>query len=382
MKKKGYYIHLELHRTQAGVRQKIDGQIAVLRQHFDVAEIDVKKQKINIVQGIISRLPFGSYAMDFDTAFEQIDRPDFVYMRHTAVDLRYYRFLRKIREKYPDVKLILEIPTYPYKGELLASKTMWPFYFKDVCGRRKLKHIVDRIVTFSNDESIFGIPTIRTQNGIMVDAVTPVRNLNENLSEINLIAVSACLVFHGYERCIRGLADYYNKRKSDGKIVKLHMVGEGDELGRYKSLVKSNHLEKYVHFYGKKIGKDLETIYDRADVALGVFGLYKVNMNVLSPLKTKEYMAKGLPVVSGFREELITNENVDFYLEFANDGSNVDIGSVVEFYDGLLEKYHSKKALRDVIRTFAKERVDMSKTMEPVINYILGNDKTAVRTKR
>ncbi len=71
MRKKGYYIHLELHRTQAGVRQKIDGQIAVLRQYFDVTEIDVKKQKINVIQGIISRLPFGSYAMDYDAALRR-----------------------------------------------------------------------------------------------------------------------------------------------------------------------------------------------------------------------------------------------------------------------------------------------------------------------
>ena len=39
MKKKGYYIHLKLRENQVGVRQKIDGQIAVLRQYFDVLEI-------------------------------------------------------------------------------------------------------------------------------------------------------------------------------------------------------------------------------------------------------------------------------------------------------------------------------------------------------
>ncbi len=291
-------------------------------------------------------------------------------MRHTSVDLRYYNFLKRIRNTYPNAKILVEIPTYPYVGELLVSKTMWPFYFKDIYRRNRLKRVVDKIVTFTKDDAIFGIPTIRTQNGIVVDNIIPVKNQNENRAEIHLIAVSVCMPSHGYERCIRGLADYYRKQDTHCKTVLLHMVGDGDELGRYKRLVKSNGLERYVRFYGKKTGKELDAIYDKADVALGVFGLYKVKVNVCSPLKTKEYLSKGLPVISGFHEDSFEGGNVDFYLEFANDDSNVDIGRIVEFYDGLLEKYQSKKALRDVIRSYAKEHVDMAIAMKPIIDYI------------
>lgn len=370
MTKKGYYIHLKLRESQVGVRRKIDGQLAVLRQYFDVSEIEVRKEKINILQGILSRLPFGSYAMDYDTALAQINDPSFVYIRHTAVDRRYYFFLKKIREKYPAVKMVLEIPTYPYNGELLTNSTMWPFYFKDLYRRKMLKNIVDRIVTFSDYNNIFEIPTIKTQNGVMVDALTPVKCLNENISEINLIAVSACISYHGYERCIRGLADYYGAEVNN-KIVKFHIVGEGDELSAYKSLVQKYRLEQYVLFYGKKTGTELEAIYDMADVAMSTFGLYKINLSTTSPLKTKEYLAKGLPVVSGFHDKTFTDQNSDFCLEFPNDDSNVDIKKIIDFYEGILEKYKSKKALRDCIREYAKKNVDMSKVMESTIEYLL-----------
>ena len=369
MKKKGYYIHLELHRTQAGVRQKIDGQIAVLRRHFDVTEIDVKKQKINVIQGIISRLPFGSYAMDYDGAFAQIDEPDFVYMRHTALDRRYYRFLKKIRQSYPAVKIILEIPTYPYKGELLHNRTMWPFYFKDAFRKNRLKNIVDRIAILTDDDTVFGIPTLKIHNGIMVDAIDPVA-LHEDEGVINLIAVSACLPIHGYERCIKGLADYYNTTGSGHKVIKFHMVGEGEELELYKSLVKKHHLEEYVRFYGKRIGKDLDAVYNKADIAMGTFAFYKAGITISSALKVKEYMAKGFPVVSGCYEDSFGKEDIDFYLGFANDDSTVDMAKVVRFYENLLVKYGSREALRDRIRSYAKEKVDMSVVMKPVIDYI------------
>lgn len=368
MMKKGYYIHLELHKNQAGVRRKIDGQMSVLRRYFDVSEIVVKKEKISVFQGILSRLPFGSYAMDYDAAFTQIDDPAFVYIRHRALDRRYFYFIKRIREKYPHVKIILEIPTYPYKGELLASKTMWPFYYKDVFRRRHLKKLVDRIAILTDDDTVFGIPTLKIHNGIMVEAIDPVALHEEEV--INLIAVSACLPVHGYERCIRGLADYYTSVDSRRKIVIFHMVGEGGELDLYKSLVKKYHLEKYVIFYGKKTGKELDAIYDRADIAMGAFAFYKAGITISSTLKMKEYLAKGLPAVSGCYEDSFGKDDVDFYLGFANDDSTVDIEKIVRFYEDNLRKYGSKEALRDKIRTYAKEKVDMSVVMKPVVDFI------------
>ncbi len=373
MMKKGYYIHLELHKNQAGVRRKIDGQLVVFKQYFDVSEIDVKKETINAFQGILSRLPFGSYAMDYDSAFAQIDNPDFVYIRHRALDRRYYLFLTKIRNRYPQVKIILEIPTYPYKGELLASRTMWPFYFKDAFRRNRLKKIVDRIAILTDDNFIFGVPTLKIQNGILVDTIVPAE-LHKDTEEINLIAVSACLPVHGYERCIRGLADYYNKSGSGRKIVKFHLVGEGGELELYKSLVQKNHLEAYVIFYGKKTGRELDAIYDKADIAMGAFAFYKAGITISSTLKVKEYLAKGLPVVSGCYEDSFGKDDVDFYLGFANDDSTVDIAKVLRFYEDILKKYGSREVLRDKIRSYAKKKVDMSVVMKPVVDYITGEE--------
>ncbi|MDE5699028.1 MAG: hypothetical protein K2I96_16755 [Lachnospiraceae bacterium] len=345
----------------------------MFKQYFDVSEIDVKKETINAFQGILSRLPFGSYAMDYDSAFAQIDNPDFVYIRHRALDRRYYLFLTKIRNRYPQVKIILEIPTYPYKGELLASRTMWPFYFKDAFRRNRLKKIVDRIAILTDDNFIFGVPTLKIQNGILVDTIVPAE-LHKDTEEINLIAVSACLPVHGYERCIRGLADYYNKSGSGRKIVKFHLVGEGGELELYKSLVQKNHLEAYVIFYGKKTGRELDAIYDKADIAMGAFAFYKAGITISSTLKVKEYLAKGLPVVSGCYEDSFGKDDVDFYLGFANDDSTVDIAKVLRFYEDILKKYGSREVLRDKIRSYAKKKVDMSVVMKPVVDYITGEE--------
>ena len=190
MKKKGYYIYFKLRESQAGVRRKIDDQMAVLGRHLDISELEIKKEKVNFIKGILSRLPFGSYAMDYDSVLSDIDNPDFVYIRHKALDHRYFLFLKKIKKRNPDVKIILEIPTYPYKGEILRNKTMWPFYFKDAFRRNRLKGVIERIATFSEDDTIFGIPTIKTQNGIMVERF-PVISKEKKKDSLNMIDVAS-----------------------------------------------------------------------------------------------------------------------------------------------------------------------------------------------
>lgn len=72
---------------------------------------------------------------------------------------------------------------------------------------------------------------------------------------------------HGYERCIQGLARYY--QRTPDRRIEIHFVGEGEEKVYYQSLVSQLHLEDYVFFYGSQAGKELDLIYNKADVGLG-----------------------------------------------------------------------------------------------------------------
>ena len=56
--------------------------------------------------------------------------------------------------------MLLEIPTYPYDGEFTRICGGRLAAFLDRRCRKKLKGLADRVVTFTEDEEIFGIPTI------------------------------------------------------------------------------------------------------------------------------------------------------------------------------------------------------------------------------
>ena len=88
-----------------------------------------------------------------------------------------------------------------------------------------------------------------------------------------------------------------------------------------------------------------------------------------------EYLAKGLPVVSGCTEDVFQGENVDFYMNFPNDSTEVDINKIIDFYHSLYPNgKSSQKGVVNRIREFAYRRITMKATFSPVIKYILGED--------
>ena len=180
-RKTGYYIYYETNTDFVGVKKKIDNQIAVLNTQFDCKKIVVPREKKNIFKSILWRLPFGSFGRTYEYALGVIEKngtPDFLYIRFVPLDRKFISFLEELRRRYSSAKIMIEIATFPYKQELLHNITMLPFYFKDIFYRRRLKRCVDRIVTFTDDRSIYEIPTIHIMNGIIVDDIPMVSGRN------------------------------------------------------------------------------------------------------------------------------------------------------------------------------------------------------------
>lgn len=83
--------------------------------------------------------------------------------------------------------------------------------------------------------------------------------------------------------------------------------------------------------HGGLYGNDLEKIFSCADVALGTLALHRKNMQEATPLKTREYLAYGIPVVAGYRD--IDLLGTDYFFDIGNTEDNVESASslIVEF---------------------------------------------------
>lgn len=364
--KKGYYIHFQ-GRSSIGISKKIDMQMEEFCRYFDMNELEVLTPVRSLVLRVFGLFPTVSITRDYQKALDELENPDFIYVRRTVADRNYVKFWKRVKEKYPDCKIIIEIFTYPYGKDDFAKWNAWPFYIKELIYRRNLKKYIDRFVTYTDDKVIFGVPTICTTNGVKVENIAKVRGQYQD-NKITLIGVAYMQRHHGYERIIEGMQQYYQNQ--DNKyIVELLLIGDGPEKPKYQQLVQKYHLQDYVKLYPNMSGKQLDEMYDASDIALASFGMYKLGLNILTALKTRECMAKGMPLVTGCKIDVL-DENFKFVKNFPNNNEGVDIAKIIEFYEEIKKENPDKKAIAEIIREYAIQHVSMEKVMKPIVDYI------------
>ncbi len=363
----GWYIHFNA-RDTVGASKKIDAQLKAFNKHFNIIEKDIKLKSKNRLLNAPALLPLGSLTWDYSELYKD-ELPDFIYVRKILTDRKFYLFCKYVKDNKPDCKIIVEIHTWPY--DRIKAKIVGDiFLIKDkYYNSKRLDGLVDRYATYSDDKTIFGVQTINIQNGIDVDSIEVRKAKKSSYDVIDLIWVAFFGIQHGVERVILGLRDYYlNEEASNRKEIHVHLVGDGSVIGQIKNMIRECNLESKVFFYGYKYGEELDELYDMCDMGLSVFGLHKAGVSQSSALKVREYLAKGLPVVSGCKEDVFERACSEYYLEFPDDDSAIDINRIIEFYHSVYDKESADCVIKKV-RNYAKSTVDMEKTMEPVLEY-------------
>lgn len=366
------YLTLEELKIYDGVGKKIIAQYNSLNKIIETELFYIDKNEKNIYRRIYKEKNFLEKVKNtlflkqylynkFDKIMNYIisNNINIIYIRYScSANLFFIKFLEKLKKL--NKIIILEIPTYPYDGEIKNNKNLLKSvkYKIEKKYRKKLKKYVDRIVTFSEDNEIFGIKTIKISNGIDIDNISII-NPNPQ-KEINFTVVARISFWHGIDRFILSMIEYY-KNKSN-KIIKFNIVGDGDKkvVDYLKKIVKENKLEECVLFHGYKAGKDLDEIYDKTNIAVGSLGRHRSGVYVMKTLKNREYAAKGLPMI--FSENDLDFKNVDFVYKIAPDESLIDIEKIIEWYKSL--KITSQK-----IRKFS-EKFSWDIQMKKVVDEI------------
>lgn len=370
--KKGYYIHFQ-GRMSIGVSKKIDMQMEEFRKHYDMEEVEIQATPRTIIQRVVGLFPTASITRNYSEALEKIHDPDFLYVRRNVADREYIRFWKEIKRRYPECKIIIEIFTYPYDKDDFGKWNAWPFYIKEIIYRPQLRKYIDRFVTYTKDQAIFGVPTICTTNGINTDRVKKVAGEYKD-KQIIMLGVAYMQRQHGYERVIKGLYEYYKSEENEYNVL-LYLVGEGPEKKKYMHLVQQYNLENSVKFYPTTTGEELDRLYDEADMALAAFGMYKVAYyEAIGALKTRECLAKGIPILSGSPIDVLDTD-YQYAKIFPNDKSAINISEVITFYEAIRKGNKGKSEIADEIRNYAGESVSMEHISKPIIDFIEQQEK-------
>ncbi|KKP59211.1 MAG: Glycosyl transferase [Candidatus Magasanikbacteria bacterium GW2011_GWC2_34_16] len=371
---RGLYIAFEYNIEQKdieslsdGIKKKIIMQINTFREYnHSIDFYNPYTNRNKKIHKILRRLPFFRF-ISWSKLPQNITYYDYIYIRKPwFMDGDLIKFLRHVKRQNNNLKILLEIPTYPYDHEAKKLNIL-PLFIKDIYWRRKLFKYVHKIITYSNDDLIFKTKTIVVSNGIDTDRISSIKNTVFDPRQIHLIACSSFYFWHGYDRLIKGIAEYY-KSKQNIQVF-LHMVGAGDQQEHYNSLVKEYKIENFIIFYGKVTGLELDNIYEKADVAIDSLGRHRSKVYFNSSLKGKEYLAKGLPIVSGVITELDFDNTFKYYLRVPANDDSIQVNDIINFVNEIYSNSKKSDVIKS-IRGYAVKRFDYKTTFEPIINYL------------
>lgn len=336
-----------------GISKKIRYQVNALRDcgldvrmcYYDIDKDNHRKWMIN--DNVLKDLGTGPLAkikkrICYNYIIDYIQREEikFVYIRsdHNANPFSIH-FINVLKKN--GVKVVLEIPTYPYDQEY-ATFRMQLDLCVDKCFRHKLSSKLDAIITFSNEPIIFGQRTIQISNGIDFSSIQIKEKENDTSNSLNLIGVAEIHYWHGFDRLVQGLANYYKTPRNYN--IYFHIVGDftsSRERDEILTPIKENSLEKHVILHGKQAGETLDNLFNNADMGIGSLARHRSNITYIKTLKNREYAARGIPFI--YSETDGDFEQMPYILKAPADETPIDIEQLIEFY-------HSQKWIPNQIR--------------------------------
>lgn len=271
---------------------------------------------------------------DFIDYFK-LEKYDIFLVRHFPMHPLSYWMIYRIRSKFPNIKIIFEFPTFPYSIQLKALGLKHYVFglIDDIFTPLSMKK-VDVVLTVSQDIEILGKPTIITSNGIDITQFKPINALKFD-DTLNIVGLANVQIWHGYDRIIKGLHEYYHTQNPSKKVM-FHIVGAGKECEKLVELAKELKVSEYIFFHGAKFGDKLYDILNQCHMGTGALADFRVGMSnsTVSPLKNREYCAFGLPFICTYKDSDLPDE-FPFILLMKADETAIDIAKVVKYFTNL-----------------------------------------------
>ena len=247
------------------------------------------------------------------------------------------RFFRKLKQA--GVHAVTEIPTYPYDSEFVGFPLETRLGLKiDQLFRRQLYAQMDAVVTFSDAKEIFGQRTINISNGVDFDSIPLHQPSSINHpSTLHLIGVAEVHYWHGYDRLIAGIGEYY--KNGGRRDVFFHIVGGVGPSEMYDSIHAPGFvelMEKYkikdrVLFHGQLFGQQLDDVFNQCQFAIGSLARHRSGITNIKTLKNREYAARGIPFI--YSEHDSDFDTQSYVLKAPADESPISILSIIDFVD-------------------------------------------------
>lgn len=330
--------------NESGVSQKIsmqskqwidEGNEVVILSLESLSYFSIDKQRLTAPKVTIKRakwkifLHLISSSWKLRSVLKEVDF-DIVYMRYRL----YAPFLKSALKKHPQIVEINtdDVNEYRHSSPLL--------YWYNKIFRTLFLRSVDGFVCVSNELCnqfmIYHKPMVVIANGINVDELSFEPSTSTSRPSLVFIG-SPNQRWHGVDKIVcmaQKLSEF-----------DFHIVGlDGTNTDN-------------LFYHGYLTTDDANTFVRKHDIGISTLSLYEKTMEEASPLKTRQYLAQGLPVIYAYVDTDFESENT-FSLQLPNSQNNVS--EAIEKIRKFVNSVYADETIRAQAREFAKNRLDVT----------------------
>lgn len=279
--------------------------------------------------------------------FTDFRKKDVIYFRQTP----WYPGLGSFLSKVPSVA---EINT-DYNSELkhaLSIKRRFYLFTKNLV-MSSLNGVIAVTDELNELYSSYNIPSKTVSNGYDYEGLEISETVESGTP--NLIFVSSELPWHGSNKVFE-LASVLTK-------YQFHVVGPTPKGVDDKYLNMEN-----LTFHGILDFQNLSELYKKMHIGIGSLSLYLYNLTEACPLKTREYLAHGLPVIIGYKDTDFSQKD-DFVLHIGSYENNVS--DHIDEIEHFVEKWKTKRPDANTIRSvidYKKKENERLEFLEQIAN--------------
>lgn len=267
-----------------------------------------------------------------------------------------------IKERFKRLRFSIKPGFFLYHFE----GRIWPLFCERFYGN-KIRALalggisVTQEIAAYQESRVKGYQNAVITNGVKYETNSLVKQ-NTLIKELNtFMLLGTGANWHGVDRVIKGIHKYRGKYKINFDII-------GYTLKEDQELIKKYELEGNVKFLPAIANSQLSEILGNYHISFGTLGLHRKKLNEASPLKVRESLMRGFPVVIGYNDTDITNveELKDFVCQVPANDEALNLDVIADFAETIL----SKPNYPSYVSNTSKPYIDYKFKAKAIVNFL------------
>jgi Glycosyl transferases group 1 len=250
-------------------------------------------------------------------------------------------------------------------GKYFLERFIAPLVLKKVAG---IIGVTNEIRLYELSRSKDQAPSIVIPNGIHLQSIPTQTSDSYPGGQLHMgFLCSRFTEWQGLDRLLTGVLN----STAEAGSVHVHLIGKTSAV--QKEFIRENQLQDQVTLHSTVEGSQLNYILQECHIAIGPLAIHRKGLSEASPLKCREYTARGLPFVTSFADPDFPDD-CPWILKINADDSAVDIPALLAF---AREMGGNGDLIRQQMFEWAENNLGWQKKFQQLLRFVRKNYEDA-----